>query len=111
MDPAYIELIKSGGSVLIAMSVLVGILYLGHKLIWMPSQKQNRAIAEEHAKAAASHADAAASHAEAARSNQEAARFNSVTSEANTRTAEHLERLTTLVLERAVSVIDSNNKS
>lgn len=105
MDPAYVELIKSGGSVLIALAVLVGIVYLGHRFIWLPSQKQNRAIAEEHAKAAKSHADAAASHAEAAKSNQEAARFNAVTSEANTRTAEHLERLTNMVLDKAMNVL------
>lgn len=104
MDPAYVELVKSGGSVLIALAVLVGIIYLGHKFIWMPSQKQNRAIAEANQAAAKSHAEAAAAHASAAESNKEAARFNATTSEANTRTAEHLESLTRMVLEAAMTV-------
>lgn len=104
MDPAYVELIKSGGSVLIALAVLVFITYLGHKFIWLPSQKQNRAIAEANQAAAKSHAEAAAAHASAAESNKEAARFNATTSEANTRTAEHLESLTRMVLEAAMTV-------
>lgn len=102
MDPSFVELVKSGGSVLIALAVLVGIIYLGHRFIWLPSQKQNRAIAESNARAAESHAEAAKAHAQAAQSNEEAARFNSVTSEANSRTAAHLERLTEMVLSTAL---------
>jgi predicted lipid-binding transport protein (Tim44 family) len=102
MDPSFVELVKSGGSVLIALAVIVGIIYLGHRFIWLPSQKQNRAIAESQAEAAKSHAEAARAHAHAARSNEEAARFNSITSEANSRTAAHLERLTEMVLSTAL---------
>jgi predicted lipid-binding transport protein (Tim44 family) len=97
-----IELIRDGGSVLIALAVLVGLIYLGHRFIWLPSQKQNRAMAQANADAAKSHAEAAKSHEAAAKSNEEAARFNSVTSEANSRTAAHLERLTEMVLNKAI---------
>lgn len=87
---------------MVALVVLCGLVFLGHKFIWMPSQKQSRALAEANRDAAKSHAQAAESHADAAKSHVEAARFNSITSGANERTAAHLETLTKLVLQAAI---------
>ncbi|MCC6425656.1 MAG: hypothetical protein IT435_02425 [Phycisphaerales bacterium] len=96
-----VDLVKSGGSVLIALTVLCALIYLGHRFIWLPSQKQTRAIAEANRDAAREHARAAEAHTAAAIANKNASQFNAATSEANARTAAHLERLTEMVLSTA----------
>lgn len=101
MDAATLDFIRSAGSVLVAFAVLCGAIYLGHRYIYLPSQKQSRATAEANAKAAEANADAAKAHAKAAQANEQAARFNAVTSEANARTAGLLERLAEMFLDNA----------
>lgn len=102
MEQSHLDFISSGGSVLVALVVLCAMVYLGHRFIWLPSQKQNRAIAEASRDAAKEHAAAARAHASAADSNEKAAQFNATTSEANARTAAHLERLTEMLLGAAM---------
>lgn len=102
MDPTILDFLRNAGSIIVALSVLCAMLYGGHRLIWMPSQRQTKEIAKSNAEAAKSNAEAAASHAEAAKANEKAAQFNAATSEANTRTAAHLERLTEMLLDRAI---------
>lgn len=98
----FLKFAESAGSVLVALVVLCTLVYLGHRFIWLPSQKQNRAIAEAGRDAAKANADAAKSHANAADSNEKAAQFNAATSESNARTAAHLERITEMFLDRMV---------
>lgn len=98
----FLKFAESAGSVLVALVVLCVLIYLGHRFIWLPSQKQNRAMAEANRDAAKEHAVAARSHAAAAEANEKAAQFNATTSEANARTAAHLERLTEMLLNAAL---------
>ncbi len=98
----FLKFAESAGSVLVALVVLCTLVYLGHRFIWLPSQKQNRAIAEASRDAAKEHAKAAQSHAQAAESNKTASQFNATTSESNARTAAHLERITEMFLDRMV---------
>ena len=98
----FLKFAESAGSVLVALVVLCTLVYLGHRFIWLPSQKQNCAIAESGEKAAKSNAEAARAHAQAAESNRMAAEFNATTSESNARTAAHLERITEMFLNRMV---------
>lgn len=98
----FLRFAESAGSVLVALVVICVLIYLGHRFIWLPSQKQNRAIAEASRDAAKEHAAAARAHAAAADSNEKAAQFNATTSEANARTAAHLERLTEMLLDAAM---------
>jgi len=99
----FLKFAESAGSVLVAMVVICLVIYLGHRFIWLPSQKVNKSIADAQAEAAKSNATAATAHAAAAEANKAAAEFNSATSESNARTAGHLERLTVILLERAAS--------
>jgi len=99
MDPSHSEtaanLIRDGGSVLIAVVVIGAVLYLGWRFIILPGMKQQTAMAK-------ANEEAAKQHAIAAKSNAEAARANEATSESNSRTAAHLERLTEMLLTAAM---------
>jgi len=95
----FTHLVQSGGPVLVAVVVVAammgGMVYLGHRYIYMPAQRMTKAISEANAQAAEAHAFAAAA-------NQEAAKYNSETSLGNARTAAHLERLTEMLLTAAI---------
>ena len=65
----FIDLVKEGGSVLIALAVLGALIYFGYRLVWVPSQRQVRAIAEAHRDAATQSAKAAEHYTEAAKMN------------------------------------------
>lgn len=95
MDPALLDLVKSGGAVLIAAVVLGAMFYLGYRYIIAPSQRQTRAIADSNKEAARQHALAAVSH-------ENASRANADTSRANAETANHLRDLTRMLLEAAI---------
>lgn len=98
----FLKFAESAGSVLVALVVMCLLVYLGHRFIWLPSQRVNKSIADAQAEASKSNAQAAEAHKAAAEANKAAAEFNSATSESNARTAGHLERLTVMLLERAV---------
>lgn len=91
----FLNLVQSGGPVLIAVVVLSALVYLGYRFIMAPAQKQSRAIAESNREAAHQNALAATAHEGASRANAE-------TSQANARTAAHLERLTEMLLGAAI---------
>lgn len=89
------DLIRDGGSVLIAAVVIGTALYLGWKFIILPGMRQQTAMARANEQAARQHAIAAESNARAATANE-------ATSESNARTAAHLERLTEMMLNAAM---------
>jgi predicted negative regulator of RcsB-dependent stress response len=99
MEPNHVEttahLIRDGGSVLIAVVVIMTLLYLGWRFIILPGMKQQTAMAKANEEAARQHAIAAKAIADAARANE-------ATSESNARTAAHLERLTEMLLTAAI---------
>jgi hypothetical protein len=98
----FLKFAESAGSVMVAFVVLSVIIYLGHRFLYLPSQRITRAIAQSQADAANSAAEAAKAHQAAAESNRMAAEFNATTSESNARTAAHLERITDMFLDRMV---------
>jgi hypothetical protein len=96
VDPTpYIDLVKAGGPVLIAVVVVLALLYCGYRFVFAPAQRQSLAISEANREAATENAKAATAH-------QEASKANAATSEANTRTAGHLERITEMLLDAAL---------
>lgn len=90
------DLIRDGGSVLIAFVVIGAVLYLGWKLIVLPGMRQQTEMAR-------ANEEAARQHAIAAECNARAALANEATSESNARTAAHLERLTEMMLNAALN--------
>lgn len=103
----FVELVQSGGAVLIAVVVVAalvgGTAYLGHRLIWLPSKRLDKQIAEANAKTAEANKQTAQALSTAAKSHEEAAKFNSETSQQIAATAGHLARLTEMVLSHAAA--------
>ncbi len=101
------DLVKSGGPVLVAFVVafviLTAIIWMAHKYVVKPSQKQTLDIAKCYQEAAEQHKSAAQANERAAQSNERTARANEGTSVANAQTAKNLGKLTEMVLKSAMA--------
>ncbi len=89
----------------VAFVVLSGMMYMANKHLVAPAQREAKRMMEKQQEQtlviARCNEEAAECHKIAAQANERAAMANEGTSEANARTAQSLEKLTSLVFERA----------